>query len=251
MLTEAQTKKFIFDYISFCPSKRKLKKSGYYRQGNYREYYNTLDKTSFRQFYYMAIVFGALSAFAWSRFGDIGRICMQTLLALILLLSLVGFINTFGKFNVKKYFINSILSSFSVTTAMVLTEWALVSKLQPSKLLTLPFVMLPVIVVLLFRDFFLKKAGAEFSHKQRNIRIIGYSATFIAIVGVLIYCMATAVIWDSKMVCCTLLTMMLSSAPAILLSDIFKLYHLVRLERSGVDINELDPIMKKYYAFQE
>lgn len=250
MLTEAQAMKFVFDYIRFCPSKRKLKKSGYYRQGNYREYYNTLDKTSFRQFYYLSIVFSALSAFAWPHFESIGRICMKILLALILLLSLAGFINTFGKYNAKKYFFSTILSSFSMIVAMILAEWALTVKLQPSPLLTLPFVMIPVIVVLLFRDFFLKKAGVEFSRKQRNIRIITYSAALIVVMGMLIYCLTTVKIKDSKMISCTLLTMVLSSAPGILLSDIFKLYHLIRLERSGTNINELDPIVNNYYALQ-
>lgn len=248
MLTEAQTEKYIFDYVRFCPSIKKLKKAGYYGQGNYREYYSTLDKASFRLFYYMAVVFGALSAFAWPRVGNVGRICMQALLALVLLLSIVGFINTFGKYNVKKYFFSTIVSSFCVMVSLILAEWSLAAKLQPSPLLTLPFVMLPAIVVLLFRDLFLKKAGAEFSRKQRNIRIIAYSAALIAAIGVLIYCFVTAKIRDSRMVCCTLLTMMLSSAPAVLLSDIFKLYRLIRLERSGADISELDPIVKKYYS---
>lgn len=248
MLTESQTVKFVFDYIRFCPSVRKLKKAGYYRRGNYRKYNSLLDKTSFRLFYFVSIVFSSFSILSWPRFDNIGRICMQLLSGLIFAVCLVGFFKTFGKFNAKKYFLSTILSSFCMTIAMILTEWAFAAKLRPSPLLSLPFVMIPAIVTLLFRDFFLKKAGVEFSRKQRNIRIIAYTTASIVIMAVLIYCLAAAKNWDSKAVSCTLLTMVLSAAPAILLSDIFKLYHMARLERSGVDISKLDPIVNNYCA---
>ncbi len=238
MLTEDQSVKYVFDNIRFCPSLRNLK-----RVGNYKEYYSYIDKSSFRLFYFTAVIFCALSALSWSRFESIGRICMQLLSGLIAATAVVGFFKTFGKFNAKKYFFSTIISSFCMTAAMILTEWAWAAKLEPSPLLSLPFVMIPAIALFLFRDFFLKKVGAEFSRKQRTIRIITYSAAFTVAAAVLIYCLATAKNQDSTAVICTLLTMVLSAAPAILLSDIFKLYHLIKLERSGVDIEKFDPIV--------
>lgn len=238
MLTKDQTVKYVFDSIRFCPSKKELS-----REGDYKGYYSSLDKSSFRLSYFTAVIFCALSAFSWPHFESIGRICMQLLSGLTVAVAVIGLFITFVKFNAKKYYFSTILSSFCLTTAMILIEWAFAVNLKPSPLLSLPFLMIPAIAVLLFRDFFLRKAGAEFSRKQRIIRIISYLATFAVAAAVLIYCLATAENRDSTAVSSTLLTMVLSAVPAMLLSDIFKLYHLARLERSGVDINKLDPII--------
>ena len=237
MLNEEQTVKYVFDNIRFCPSVRKMKKAG-----DRKAYYSCLDKSSLRLFYFTAVIFCALSALSWPRFEGIGRICMQVSSVLIVAAAVAGLFKTFGKFNAKKYYFGTILSSFCITSALILTEWAFAAKLKPLPLLSLPFVVIPALATLLFRDLFLRKAGAEFGRKQRIIRTIAYFCAFAVAVAVLIYCLVTAENRDPAAVSCVCLTMVLSATPAMLLSDIFKLYHLIKLERSGVDVEKFDPI---------
>ena len=212
-----------------------------------------MDKKFFKQLAFFPMIFPsivvAIALFSVERISVL-EIINIILLSIVAILSIITFVISFLPHTVKRYFIKASILFFNVSIGFGMLQFHFYNRLFGLNAGYLFFIIIPMISVLFFYDFFMKRASIDNKEKKHEVKKTTICKAALSVSAIVIAVrffsnwMRCNLDQESELLIFNILCLMANCFLSIGLIFIPRLYFVCKLENKGVDLSQFDPFGK-------